>query len=214
MHRVAKVILGMLIGPFSFYLMVKANIGLAPWDVFCMGLSYQLPITYGQAILIVAVITLAVDLLLKEEIGVGSILDALIVGNMVDFYTWLDPLPQCHTLLGGAVMMTAGLFVMGIAQLIYMRAGLSCGPRDALVVAIGRRMRKLPIGVAQAVMQGGALLAGVLMGGPVGAGTILAAFGTGAAIQIVFNLAHFEPRDVQHEGILQSLGRLKALTAH
>ena len=87
-------------------------------------------------------------------------------------------------------------------------------PRDALVVAIGRILRKLPIGVAQCVLQGGALLAGILMGGPVGVGTLVAAFGTGPVLQLVFNLVRFEPRDVQHESVFGTLRRLWAFANH
>ena len=103
------------------------------------------------------------------------------------------------------------LLLTGVAQLVYMSVGLSCGPRDALVIAIGRRMPKLPIAVAQWVLQGSALVVGILLGGPVGVGTILGAFGTGFAVQLVFNLAKFEPRNVHHEGLVQSLARLKRL---
>ena len=212
--RVFKVVLGMFIGGFSFYLIVQANIGLVPWDVFCMGLSYHLPITYGQAVTIMAVIVLTADLLLKEEIGVGSILDALLVGIAIDMYTALDLVPQATNVLEGILMMVVALLITGVAQLVYMSSGLSCGPRDALVMAIGRRMPKLPIAVAQWILQGGALLAGILLGGPVGIGTVIGAFGMGYAIQFDFNLAKFEPRDVQHEGLLQSLDRLKRLVTH
>lgn len=208
--RVILVVLGMVVGAFNFYMMVKANIGLSPWDCFCMGLSYQLPITFGQAMQIVAIIVLALDLLLKEPIGLGSIIDALLVGYLVDFYTMLDPLPDPSNLFESVLLMIGAMVIMGIAQWIYMSAGLSCGPRDALVVALGRILRKLPIGVAQAIMQVFALIAGILMGGPVGVGTVLAAVGTGPIIQLVFNAVRFEPRDVQHESIFGTLRRFKA----
>ena len=209
--RVCRVILGMIVGALSFYLIVQADLGLAPWDVFCMGLSYHLPITYGQAITIMAVIVLATDLLLKEEIGVGSILDAAIVGAAVDLYTELELVPKATSLAQGVIMMVVALLLTGVAQLIYMSAGLSCGPRDALVMAMGRRMPKLPLAVPQWILQGGALVVGILLGGPVGIGTVIGAFGMGFGIQFVFNLAKFEPRDVRHEGLIQSLGRLKKL---
>ena len=162
---------------------------------------------------IVAAIVLALDLLLKEPIGVGSIVDALLVGYLVDFYTLLDPLPDPRNLLESVAMMLGALVIMGVAQWIYMSAGLSCGPRDALVVAIGRILKRLPIGVAQCVLQGSALLAGVLLGGPVGVGTLLTAFGTGPVLQLVFNTVHFEPRDVRHESIFGTMRRLRNFAA-
>lgn len=105
--------------------------------------------------------------------------------------------------------MCAGLFIMAFGQYIYMKEGLGCGPRDSLVVGIGRRMPRVPIGAVEIGVLSLALLGGWLLGGPVGIGTILSTFGVGIAMQIVFRLLRFEPRSVTHEHMLQTMKALK-----
>lgn len=212
-YQLFQVVLGLAIAGVAFYMIVKADIGLSPWDAFAMAVSYYIPITYGQGVQLIGVAVLAADLLMHEKIGVGTIADVLIVGWVIDLMTLWDPMPQCETVLGGCVVMSAALLLIGLGQFLYMRAGLSCGPRDALTVGIGRRMRKLPIGGVQCIMQGVVFVVALIMGGPIGVGTFVFAFGAGPAAQLVFNLCRFEPRDVQHEGFLQTVRRFKRRAA-
>ena len=207
--RLFETVLGLAIAGVAFYMIVKANIGLSPWDAFAMAVSYYIPITYGQAVQLVGIVVLAADLLMREKIGLGTLADVLIVGWVIDLMSLWDPMPVCGTTVEGVAVMIAALLLIGLGQFLYMRAGLSCGPRDALTVGIGRRMRKLPIGAVQCIMQGVVFVVALVMGGPIGVGTYVFAFCAGPAAQLVFNLCRFEPRDVEHEGLLQSLGRLK-----
>ena len=207
--RLFETVLGLPIAGVAFYMIVKANIGLSPWDAFAMAVSYYIPITYGQAVQLVGIVVLAADLLMREKIGLGTLADVLIVGWVIDLMSLWDPMPVCGTTVEGVAVMIAALLLIGLGQFLYMRAGLSCGPRDALTVGIGRRMRKLPIGAVQCIMQGVVFVVALVMGGPIGVGTFVFAFCAGPAAQLVFNLCRFEPRDVEHEGLLQSLGRLK-----
>lgn len=208
-YQLFQVILGLAIAGVAFYMIVKADIGLSPWDAFAMAVSYYVPITYGQSVQLIGVVVLAADLLMHEKIGLGTIADVLIVGWVIDLMSLWDPMPQCETILGGCIVMVIALLLIGLGQFLYMRAGLSCGPRDALTVGIGRRMRRLPIGAVQCIMQGVVFVIALVLGGPIGVGTFVFAFGAGPAAQLVFNLCRFEPRDVQHEGFFQSLERLK-----
>ena len=207
--RLFETVLGLAIAGVAFYMIVKANIGLSPWDAFAMAVSYYIPITYGQAVQLVGIVVLAADLLMREKIGLGTLADVLIVGWVIDLMSLWDPMPVCGTTVEGVAVMIAALLLIGLGQFLYMRAGLSGGPRDALTVGIGRRMRKLPIGAVQCIMQGVVFVVALVMGGPIGVGTFVFAFCAGPAAQLVFNLCRFEPRDVEHEGLLQSLGRLK-----
>ena len=207
--RLFETVLGLAIAGVAFYMIVKANIGLSPWDAFAMAVSYYIPITYGQAVQLVGIVVLAADLLMREKIGLGTLADVLIVGWVIDLMSLWDPMPVCGTTVEGVAVMIAALLLIGLGQFLYMRAGLSCGPRDALTVGIGRRMRKLPIGAVQCIMQGVVFVVALVMGGPIGVGTFVFAFCAGPAAQLVFNLCRVEPRDVEHEGLLQSLGRLK-----
>ncbi|MDO4531932.1 MAG: hypothetical protein Q4C06_08125 [Bacillota bacterium] len=196
--------LGLFIFSIGVYLTIKANIGLAPWDCLSMGVSYRLGMSYGIVHTIISILILIIDILLKEKIGYGTILDALLVGNYVDLIDHIIPMPAFHSIPISCIMVIAGLFIMGYGQYFYMAAAQGCGPRDSLLIALGKRFPKTPIGIVQTVIVGIALLIGWILGGPVGIGTVISVFGMGTALQIVCRLLHFEPRDVVHKNVLET----------
>ena len=91
-----------------------------------------------------------------------------------------------------------------------MSAGQCCGPRDALLVGLGKRLSFLPIGAVLVILYGTVLLIGWLLSGPVGIGTIVTTFGSGVVMQMVFNALKFEPRDVNHQSVFQTLNKLRS----
>ena len=103
-----------------------------------------------------------------------------------------------------------GFVFMSLGMWIYMRAAQGCGPRDALLVGLGKRFPKVPIGVVQIVLWVAVTAVGWLLGGPVGVGTLLSAFGAGAVTQLVYHVLHFEPRDVEHRDVIEVNRQLAA----
>ena len=204
--RVLTAALGLLGFSFGMYLTIQANIGLAPWDVLAMGISKRTPLSFGDVTAIISFVVLIVDLLMKERIGVGTILDAIITGKGVDLFTALKIVPQQTTLLGGVFVMLLGMTVLSVAAWIYMSTAMCYGPRDSLLVGLGKRLRRLPIGLVEILLQGVVLAVGWLLGGPVGIGTVISAFGLGVVLQIVFSIVRFEPRDVNHQSLFEFFG--------
>ncbi len=196
--------LGLFIFAIGVYLTIQADIGLAPWDCLSMGVAGRVGMSYGIVHTGISIIILAIDVLLKEKIGYGTILDALLVGNYVDLIGKFIQLPAVESLPIRCIMVIIGLFIMGYGQVFYMKAAQGCGPRDSLLIALGKRFPKTPIGVVQTVMVGIALLIGWLLGGPVGIGTVISVLFMGAALQIVCKIMHFEPRDVVHKNVLET----------
>ncbi len=208
LYKIIKVCLSFVIFGFGSYLTIRANIGLAPWECFSMGVSKQVGASYGTTHMVIGFVIIAIDLLLKEKIGLGTILDALIIGPVVDLCTNILPIPLMTKWYYGVPLMILGLFIIAFSQVLYQGTGLSCGPRDAFVIGVGKRLRKLKMGAVQIVVLAVVLTAGFLLGGPVGIGTIVGAFGTGITVNIVFGLLHFEPRDVVQEDVITSCRKL------
>ena len=202
--EILKSAFGLFIFSIGVYLTIQANIGLAPWDCLSMGVSARVGMSYGIVHTIISIIIVLIDVLLKEKIGYGTILDALLVGNYVDLIDRIITLPDFNSLPISIVMVVVGLLIMGYGQVFYMDASQGCGPRDSLLVALGKRFPRTPIGVVQTGMVGIALLIGWLLGGPVGIGTVISVFGLGTALQIVCKIMHFEPRDVVHKNVLET----------
>ncbi len=190
---------------FGVYLTIQANIGAGPWDVLNLGLSKSLGILYGTASICVSYGILALDALLREPIGIAMFIDALVVGKAVDFFNRLGLVPPCRSPLVGVPVMLAGLVVIACTQAVYMAAALGCGPRDTLLVALAKRMKRIPIGAVSIGLLSLATLAGALLGGPVGLGTLLFAFGAGPIMQLSFHILHFDATRVSHQHLGRSL---------
>ena len=196
---------GLLLFAFGFYLQLAANIGLSPWTALNQGLSNHLPITFGQASILVSVLIVALDLLMKETIGLGTILDALLVGWGSDLFIALELVPYQTKFLPGLGVLVVGLAVSCVGQWLYMLAGLSCGPRDAFLVGLGKKLPRLPIGRVNIILNLAVALVAFLLGGQIGLGTVIALLGTGIIMDLVFKLVRFEPRSVTHEGLLDTI---------
>lgn len=199
----AQIAFGLLVFSFGVHLTIFANIGLAPWDCLGMGIAAYTPLNYGLAMTSTSVAILFIDLLLKERIGYGTVIDALLTGNFVQAFNDLSPLEPCTNVFAGIALMLVGFVFMAVGMWIYMCGEQCCGPRDALLVGLGKRLPAVPIGAVQIILWSAVTVVGWLLGGPVGVGTLLSAFGAGAVTQLVYQLLHFEPRDVQHRSVLE-----------
>ena len=213
LRRVLTAALGVAVFAVGNFLTVKANVGQAPWNVLCVGLSFHLPLSYGAATVAISLLIVLTDLLLGEPIGVTMLLDTLIVGPVFDLLDSFGLMPMLQNLWGGLALMTFGMVLLAVGQLIYMPACLGCGPRAALTVGTGKRLKRLPIGVTEILIQSSACLAGWLLGGGVGIGTLWFALGNGLIMQVVFHIARFEPRGLAHLGIHQLVARRPAVEA-
>ena len=196
---------GLAVFSLGVHLTIFANIGLAPWDCLGMGVAKHTPLNYGLSMTIMSVFILILDLLLKERIGFGTIIDALLTGNIIQFYNDINPFPMNESLPAGILYMLAGFVLMAVGMRIYMAAGQCCGPRDSLLVGLGKRMPHIPIGAVEIIIWAAVLAAGWLLGGPVGIGTLISTFGAGAVMQMVYSVIRFEPRQIRHRSVSEVL---------
>ena len=195
----------LFVNGFGVYLTIQANIGAGPWDVLNLGLSKSLGILYGTASIAVSVTILLIDILLKEPIGIAMFIDSIVVGKAVDFFNWVHAVPPCASLLTGIPVMIAGLIIMAYTQYTYMIASLGCGPRDTLLVGLSKRAKTIPIGAVSIGLLSFATLIGWLLGGPVGVGTLICAFGSGPIMQGAFATVHFDAKAVRHQRLMESV---------
>ena len=196
---------GLAVFSLGVHLTIFANIGLAPWDCLGMGVAKHTPLNYGLSMTVMSVFILILDLALKERIGFGTIIDALLTGNIIQFYNDINPFPMNESLPAGILYMLAGFVLMAVGMRIYMAAGQCCGPRDSLLVGLGKRMPHIPIGAVEIIIWAAVLAAGWLLGGPVGIGTLISTFGAGAVMQMVYSVIRFEPRQIRHRSVSEVL---------
>ena len=198
-----KIVIGLFIFSFGVHLTIFANIGLAPWDCLGMGISYHTPLSYGVSMMVIALVVLGIDLIMREKIGYGTIIDALLTGNFIQFFNDINPLPLNENMWLGIPIMLVGFVFMALGMAVYMKSEQGCGPRDALLVGLGKRMGRIPIGFVQIILWAVVLLAGWLLGGPIGIGTLISVVGAGLMMQLVYKVIRFEPRKIRHRGVVE-----------
>lgn len=196
-----RVLFGLSIYSFGVYLTIYANIGLAPWDCLGMGITKHTPLNYGSSMVLIGVCAIVIQLILRERIGFATLFDALLTGNIVQFLTDISPYPENHSLWLGIIFMLFGFLFIALGMYVYMKAEHGCGPRDGLLVAIGKRLPKIPIGIVEILLWAVVTLIGWLLGGTVGVGTVISIFGAGAVMHLFYTAIHFEPRELRHRSI-------------
>jgi len=174
---------------------LRANIGLSPWDVLADGIRLRTPLTFGTAVIAIGATLVLGSALGGVRPGIGTIANMLLIGLFADLMLATD---VGVGLMDGAIawrvlLDLAGIATIGLGSALYIGAGLGTGPRDSLMVLLSRRA-KLRIGVARAVIEGTALIAGIALGGTAGVGTALFALGIGPAVDTAFRLFGMEVR--------------------
>ncbi|MDR1965360.1 MAG: hypothetical protein LBQ36_01505 [Synergistaceae bacterium] len=207
-RRTSKVVFGLFLFSVGTYMTIQANIGLAPWSAFSMGISAASGISYGNVTTLASLVILVIDCFLGEKLGVGTILDALSIGVFVDLLLYAGLLPQCGGFASGLFVLLLGQMLVSVGSYFYIAPGLGCGPRDLLMVALGKRAPKTPIGVVRGLIEGTALVIGWLFGAKAGIGTVVSVFGIGFILEYTFKALNFDVRAVEHEDALTSLRKI------
>lgn len=208
LRSILQTLCGLLIYSFGVYLTIAANIGLAPWDCFCMGISQYTPLNYGSTKVLVSVAAILIQLLFQERIGFATILDALITGRLTQLFIDISPYPENHSTLLGIVLLLIGFLIIDLGIYVYMSAELGSGPKDGLMIVIGKKLPKIPIGIIGTLLWSAVTLTGWLLGGSVGIGTLLSIFGAGFIMHIFYDAIGFEPRKLKHKSLKETLKSL------
>jgi uncharacterized membrane protein YczE len=179
--RLARLMFGLVLFGFGLALMLIADLGLSPWDVFHQGVSLRTGIPIGTVVIITGLLLLITWIPLREKIGIGTIANAIVIGLVLD--TALYFLPERIDLLAARwVAMLGGVLIVAIGSGYYIGAGLGPGPRDGLMTGI-TRLTGLPLALVRGVLEVGVLIIGWALGGTIGVGTIVFAFGIGPLVQ-------------------------------
>lgn len=177
--RLIQLMVGLFLYGISLSMMIRGGIGIAPWDVLSLGASLHLPIGYGTATVAVSILVLVLWIPLRQRMGLGTLLNALLVGPFADIGLALIPaMPNWWT---GGALFVAGLVLLAFATGVYIAADFGPGPRDGLMTGLVR-VTRWPVWIVRTIIEGTVLLIGWLLGGPVGVGTVLFAFGVGPLI--------------------------------
>ena len=208
-RRFLKLILGLFLYALGIVFTIRANIGYGPWEVFHMGLSLVTGISIGEASIIVGLAIVAVTLIMGEKIGIGTLLNMLLIGFFLDLLLAIGLIPKVESVLVGIPLLILGLYVISLGSYFYIGSGFGAGPRDSLMVALTRRLG-WPIGLIRSLIELAATILGWVLGGMVGIGTLISGFAIGFCVHSSFKLLKFDPTKIRHSTLSESYAELKA----
>ena len=173
--------LGLIIFGFGEGLLIVSNSGASPWSVLAQGISINVNLSIGLMTFIISITVLIFWIPLKQKPGIGTILNAFIIAIMIDLCIKFVPTPENYynqIFLGIIAVLTVGL-----GGGIYLVANLGAGPRDGLMVGLQKKTN-LPIASVRAFLEISVVSIGWYLGGTVGLGTLIFAFGIGPAVAL------------------------------
>lgn len=178
-RRLVQLNVGLVLFGVGIALMLQSELGLPPWDVLHQGLTEELGLTVGIWSIIISFVVLLLWLPIRERYGIGTLLNAIIIGVVIDLAALVIPQPESTWL--DAIMVAAGILLIGLASGMYIGANLGPGPRDGLMTAIARRGPS--IRVTRWGLEIVVLITGILLGGTFGVGTVAFALLIGPIVQ-------------------------------
>lgn len=200
-----RILLGLAIYSFGVFLTIYANIGLAPWDCLAVGISLHTPLNYGGAMEMISLAAIVIQLILHERIGIATVLDAIITGNLTQLFLSDSANLRSRSIGLNISFMLFGFLFIALGMYVYMSAEYGCGPKDGLLIVIGKRLPKIPIGSVEILLFAFITLTGWLLGGTVGIGTLFSVFGAGAVMHLFYDVIGFEPRALHHRSIAEMM---------
>lgn len=177
--RLSNLFAGLVLFGVSISLMLSAELGVDPWDVFHQGVARQTGIPFGRVVILASVLVLVLWIPLRQRPGFGTVANAVVVGLAAD--AALAVLPDLHTFAPRMAFLAGGILLNGLATGLYIGARLGPGPRDGLMT--GLAARGLSLGPARTAIEVGMLAIGWGLGSQVGIGTLIYAVSIGPLAQ-------------------------------
>jgi uncharacterized membrane protein YczE len=188
-ERLTRCVFGLALFGIGIGMQKAGNLGLPPWDVFHDGLSEIIDVPFGRTIVLTSFLVMLLWIPLRQAPGLGTILNAIEVGITADIF--LSIVPEANAMPLRIFLMLGGIVVTGIGSGFYIGAGLGPGPRDGLMVGLAKR--GINIGKARTGVEIAVLLAGVILGGSIGIGTIAFAVLIGPIVAKTLPLLQIRP---------------------
>ncbi len=179
-RRLLQLLPGLAACGVGLALMVRAGLGLGPWDVLHQGLSMRTGLPIGTLVILVGFVVLLGWVPLRQRLGVGTVCNALLIGLVIDAV--LAVVSEPHGQATRWLFLLSGLGLVGLGSGLYIGAGLGPGPRDGLMTGLAARGYSLRI--VRTLIELSALAAGWALGGTVGVGTLVFALGIGPLVQM------------------------------
>ena len=191
-RRLFQLLVGLVLYGLAVAMIVRAGLGLDPWNVLNQGVAERLPLSYGVVMILIGAAVLLLWLPLRQKPGIGTVANVFLIGVFADLgLAWI---PADLPLAVRIAMLVAGVVLTGVATGAYVGAGLGPGPRDGLMTGIVKRTG-WPVKYVRTAIEIAVVAVGWLLGGAVGLGTVLFALTIGPLVHVFLPL--FTIRDAK-----------------
>jgi hypothetical protein len=188
---IGKLLFGLYLVGLGLAMMIHTGFGVPPWDVLSQGLQVQTGWSFGTSAVVISGIVLLAWIPLKQQPGIGTLINAIAIGPFADLNKPL--MPVLDGWLANLVWMLVGLIIVSIGAGLYISANLGAGPRDGMMVGL-TRVSQWPFWIIRTIGESLVLLTGWLLGGTVGLGTALFAISIGSLMQMTMKWFGFDPK--------------------
>ena len=180
-RRLAQLLVGLFLYGMGIALMVRAGVGVAPWDVLTLGIEKQTGLGFGLITFIVSLFVMLLWIPIRQKPGIGTVMNVLLVGPFAQVGLWI--IPPIDGLLWKILVFASGLLILAIATGLYIGARFGPGPRDGLMTGIHARWG-WRIWIVRTSIEVVVLSIGWVLGGDVGFGTLAFALLIGPLVNI------------------------------
>ena len=174
-------VLGLILFAIGETLLITANQGVSPWTVLAQGISFQSNLSIGVTTFIVSIFVLLLWYPLSQKPGLGTILNIILISIVIDLTIPILPYPKSFSFQ--IIQSVVAVFVVGLGSGFYLTANLGPGPRDGLMTGL-QNLTNQPIALIRTIIEISAVGVGFYLGGIVGIGTLLFAFGIGPTVSL------------------------------
>jgi len=184
-RRIAQLLVGLVLYGLAIAMMIRAGIGVAPWDVLSQGLAVQTGLGFGLLTIIIGAVVLLLWIPIRQKPGIGTVLNVLLIGPAADL--GLAIIPAQTELWLQLTVFAGGLALLAIATGLYIGARMGPGPRDGLMTGIHARFG-VKIWIVRTAIEVVVLSTGWILGGNVGLGTVAFAVLIGPMVNLTIPL--------------------------
>ncbi len=182
LNQAIRLIAGLFLFALGIAFQLRAAIGMAPWDVFAKGTSNLTGFSFGVSTVVASALVLVLWIPLKQRPGVGTVMNALLIGPFVDLCLGFVPVMTPLDYPARVLVFVAGIAILAVGTGLYISARLGPGPRDGLMTGAVRKFNK-PVWLVRMIIEGSATVLGFAAGGVVGLGTVLFVLLVGPMVQ-------------------------------
>lgn len=193
----------------NFFGVMSGSAGTNAWNTLALGISDFSGISFGTATFSISLAIILIDIMGRGKLGIGTVLNVILISAFSDiFIKILVFIPAAPNSVMGVVYTLLGQTIISFSTILYMKPALGCGPRDTLMIIIGKKFPKAPIGTVKFALEVAALSAGILLGAPFGIGTVLVMALQATIFQLTCKVCRFEPRSTVHEDLMDTFRRI------